>query len=383
MQSGPPLASLTGQNFGFGYGQIQPVQVYTAQQASKTAESTCATTYGIPADKNGDHFCVTNVNPTVWLGTPDYLLQPTLNCNPASGLKANQFINPTCFGIPLARRPDAREPAHYPTNPTGQGVYRLPYIHGPGYVRNDLTLLKNFPVKEKQNLQLRLAAFNFLNHPLTCLSTTTTQTNLQLAFQGATVGKPLTVNNLTHQNFGIANIKYGYRARLSLARKLQLLAERFWMAWLSDVVESHKSGQRSHVSGLNLFGGVQWPSIISISTRRIAAAWFAGAEPCLRERSPPRRRPVTTGSPIPTTHGTWGQIMKVQVAQERKRCFLDWSTSGLVSAAAGFEHVHHDRLGRAARGFRDVLELGHDHGREGHDLHRGPLRQYALLPHSV
>ena len=208
-QSGPPLASLEGENFGFGYGQVQPIQVFTSQQESKTAESTCSTTYGIPADKNGDHFCVTNLNPNVWLGSPDYLLQPTLNCNPASGLKASQYINPTCFGIPLPGGPSAGATA-LSLNPSGQGVYRLPYIHGPGYNRQDLTVLKNFAVKEKQNLQLRLAAFNFLNHPLTSFNNNDTS-NLQLAFQGATVGKPLTVNNLTHQNFGIANIKYGSR----------------------------------------------------------------------------------------------------------------------------------------------------------------------------
>ena len=79
VQSGPPLASLTGQNFGFGYGQIQPVQVYsTPQQESQTAESNLRDTFGIPADKNGNHYCVTNVNPTVWLGSPDYQLQPTV-----------------------------------------------------------------------------------------------------------------------------------------------------------------------------------------------------------------------------------------------------------------------------------------------------------------
>jgi hypothetical protein len=209
VQSGPPLASVAGQNFGFGYGQIQPVQVYTSQQESKTAESNCSTTYGIPGDKNGDHFCVTNVNPTVWLGTPDYLLQPTLNCNPASSGVKHQFVNPACFGIPQPGGPAVGSQA-LSKNPTGQGTFRLPYIHGPGLVVNDISLLKNFAVKEKQNLQLKFSAFNFLNHPNVSFNNNDSS-NLQLAFQGATVGQPLTVNNLTHQNFGIANIKYGSR----------------------------------------------------------------------------------------------------------------------------------------------------------------------------
>ena len=37
--------------------------------------------------------------------------------------------------------------------------------HGPMYFNSDLTLIKNVHINEKQSLQLRLAAFNFLNHP--------------------------------------------------------------------------------------------------------------------------------------------------------------------------------------------------------------------------
>jgi hypothetical protein len=208
-QSGPPLASLTGENFGFGYGQIQPVQVYSSQQESKTAEATCSTTYGIPGDRNGDHFCVTNVNPVVWLGTPDYLLMPTLNCDPGTNLKPKQFVNPTCFSIP-APGGAAAGPTALSSNPTGQGQFRPPYIHGPAFVKHDLTVLKNFQIHDRQNLQLRLAAFNVLNNAQTSFNQNDSS-NLQLAFQGATVGKPLTVNNLTHRDFGLANIKYGYR----------------------------------------------------------------------------------------------------------------------------------------------------------------------------
>ena len=45
--------------------------------------------------------------------------------------------------------------------------------------------------------------------------------------------------------------------------------------------------------------------------------------------------PVTTGSPVPTTHPTWGQIMKVQVARNGNVVFLDWSTSGLYQLRPG------------------------------------------------
>jgi hypothetical protein len=56
----------------------------------------------------------------------------------------------------------------------------------------------------------------------------------------------------------------------------------------------------------------------------VAAAAPAGAQTA-----------ITTGSPVPTTHGTWGQIMKVQVAKNGSVAFLDWSTSGLYQLRPG------------------------------------------------
>ena len=45
--------------------------------------------------------------------------------------------------------------------------------------------------------------------------------------------------------------------------------------------------------------------------------------------------PVTSGSVIPTTHATWGQIMKVVVGKNGSVVFLDWSTSGLYQLRPG------------------------------------------------
>jgi hypothetical protein len=164
----------------------------------------------VPPDKNGNQFCVNNLNPTVWLGTPDYQLMPTLNCNPAGGSKTNQYINPTCFGVPLPGGPTTG-PEALSTNPSGQGVYRLPYIHGPAYQNHNLSLLKNFTVGEGRILQLRAEAFNFLNHPLVSFNNND-PTNLSMGnLNFAVAGQPLTGSQLRAPNFGIANIKYGSR----------------------------------------------------------------------------------------------------------------------------------------------------------------------------
>jgi hypothetical protein len=210
-QSGVDLPSAQGQNFGFGYGSLQVVQVATVQQAVSTSyQQVCQTEYNMPKDKNGKQYCVTNMDPTTWLGTPDYQLMPTLNCNPARGGKANQYINPLCFGVPMPGGPTTGPSAGVTTNPTGQGAYRLPYIHGPSYQNHNLSLYKNFGI-EGRSLQLHASAFNFLNHPLTSFNNNDS-TNLNMGnLNFAVAGQQLTPAQLRSPSFGIANIKYGSR----------------------------------------------------------------------------------------------------------------------------------------------------------------------------
>jgi hypothetical protein len=194
-QSGFPLASEQGENFGFGYGQVLPVQTAYQNQSDPQSNSTCAATYGIAPDKNGSTFCVTNMNPVVWLGTPDVQLMPTVTGKLTGGKARHQYINPTGFGVPL---------------PETNGQYRLPYLHAPAYLDHDVTLLKNFSMGETKRLQLRFAAFNLLNHPLVSFNPQNTN-NLTLGFENATAGKPLTKSVLEYQNFGVADIKVGSR----------------------------------------------------------------------------------------------------------------------------------------------------------------------------
>jgi len=99
------------------------------------------------------------------LGTPDVNVYANINCNPAQGLKRNQFVNPNCFSLPTQARP-------------GDG--RIPYIAGPMFWNSDLTLIKNLKITERQNVEFRFSAFNFLNHDL--LSFTNSDSNLKLNF---------------------------------------------------------------------------------------------------------------------------------------------------------------------------------------------------------
>ena len=208
-QSGVNLASGEGENFGFGYGTLQVTQVATAQQATNTEIlAVCQDEYSVPNDSAGQHNCVTNLNPVTWLGTPDYLLMPTLHCNPAGGKATHQYINPTCFGVPLPGSPAGGTGVDY-SNPTGQGVYRLPYLRGPAYTNTNLALIKNFSTGENKTLQFRAEAFNFLNHSLVSFNSND-NTNLNLGnLNYAVAGQPITAGELSSPTFGIANIKYG------------------------------------------------------------------------------------------------------------------------------------------------------------------------------
>jgi hypothetical protein len=210
LQSGGNLASGQGENFGFGYGSLNVAQVATLQQMQNTEQQQCVQTYNVPKDANGNQYCVTNLNPITWLGTPDYLLMPTLNCNPAGGPAKNQFINPACFGVPLPGSPAGGKGADF-SNPTGQGVPRLPYIHGPYFQRHDLSLYKKFEMGASKVMELHASGFNFLNHPLVSFNNND-NTNLSLGnLNFATAGQPITPGELSVPYFGVANVKFGSR----------------------------------------------------------------------------------------------------------------------------------------------------------------------------
>ena len=141
-----------------------------------------------------------NVNDTTYIGTPDVSLQPVLTCNPASNLQAKQYVNGNCFTLPSIG--------------IQNGSFNFPYLHGPAYFDTDLTLLKDFHLREQQHLQLRLAGFNFLNHPITSFSGRF-PTEASLYFSGTT--SP-TLNNATGNCsvtgsacFGYAGYKQGRR----------------------------------------------------------------------------------------------------------------------------------------------------------------------------
>jgi hypothetical protein len=134
------------------------------------------------------------VNAQVFLGTPDVSLQPVLTCNPKQGLGSHQYINGACFGLPGI-------------NSGLNGQYIFPYAQGPTFFNTDLTVERGFGLGADRNLHFRIAAFNFLNHPLNSFGTGyAQQTNLSL--NGASAS---TAVYSSSSGFGFAPYKLGRR----------------------------------------------------------------------------------------------------------------------------------------------------------------------------
>jgi len=96
------------------------------------------------------------VNDGAWYGTDqggggyeNFAVQVT--CDPRSGRAKGAYLNPNCFAIP----------------PQGQlGTVVWPYVHAPAYFDSDLGIYKAFQITESKQVQFRIQATNFLNHPL-------------------------------------------------------------------------------------------------------------------------------------------------------------------------------------------------------------------------
>ena len=82
------------------------------------------------------------------------------------------MFNPACFAAPSVG---------------ANGNYIFPYLKGNAYWNQDLSLFKNFSIGSKgQKLQLRIAGYNVLNHPIA----TPFDTNLQLQFANGVQSNP-------------------------------------------------------------------------------------------------------------------------------------------------------------------------------------------------
>jgi len=132
------------------------------------------------------------------IGAPTYFgtdapvpILPVLTCNPNSGLIHYQRINGNCFNAPAVGT---------------QGGQNYPYMSAGAYFDNDLAIYRAFRIHESQQIQLRVSAYNWLNHPLPSYSSGLP--TLGLNYTVDYTSKAITKNYNT-STFGVMDSKTG------------------------------------------------------------------------------------------------------------------------------------------------------------------------------
>ncbi len=190
-QSGANLPSIISSNFGIQGSIAVPVGAVAA--AGPNNVSTCTTTSGAGT-------CSLSVSNTTILGTPDVNLQPRLVSDPGQKTQQHQYLNASAFSLPTLG---------------SNGVYRYGFLPGPGFFNTDLTAAKRFRVTEGSSVQLRVAAFNFINHANNSFTPVNTQNytmNFSQTSNATDVNQALQSANASSNNqFGFAPLKEGRR----------------------------------------------------------------------------------------------------------------------------------------------------------------------------
>jgi hypothetical protein len=106
---------------------------------------------GLPANAAAQGISNAIGDPTYY-GTDENLpILPVLTCNPTSGLANHQILNGKCFTAPAVG---------------AQGGQAFPYMSMTPYFDNDLALYRTFTIHDKQKVQFRVTASDWLNHSL-------------------------------------------------------------------------------------------------------------------------------------------------------------------------------------------------------------------------
>ena len=143
--------------------------------------------------------CSVGVSNTNILGTPDVNLQPLIVGGPHNGLTKHEYINQAAFALPSVG-----------TN----GAYRYGFLPGPGFFNTDITAAKSFRVTEKSNIQLRVAAFNFINHgnnSFTSIDQEAYTLNFNNASNAPSLNQALNTARNVNSGFGYAPLREGRR----------------------------------------------------------------------------------------------------------------------------------------------------------------------------
>jgi Carboxypeptidase regulatory-like domain len=129
----------------------------TTFQAGGNLQANSSQNLGLSVEKqdaSGNN--IESLTSKTYFGTDANSILPVTTCNPKSGLASLQLAKLSCFSAPVVGQQGNRQVT--------------PYLSGPIYTDSDLTIFKTFAVTERQNVQFRASAFDFMNHSLWGLS---------------------------------------------------------------------------------------------------------------------------------------------------------------------------------------------------------------------
>lgn len=193
-QSGANLPSINNPQFGLG-GSIN-----VAAGASLNTPNVSSVCAAPPTAATGTVVnCSVGISNTNIIGTPDVNLQPLIVGGPHNGLTKHEYINQNAFALPSVG-----------TN----GSYRYGFLPGPGFFNTDITAAKSFRVTEKSNIQLRVAAFNFINHgnnSFTSIDQEAYTLNFNNASNAPSLNQALNTAHNVNSGFGYAPLREGRR----------------------------------------------------------------------------------------------------------------------------------------------------------------------------
>jgi hypothetical protein len=143
------------------------------------------------------------------------VILPVLTCNPSSGRSngsgTNQVLNGKCFAAPALNGGG--------TAASANGGFAYPYMRTTPYFDNDLALYRTFHIHEKQNVQFRASAFDWLNHSLWTFSSSNYYTlNYNMDYNTKQLTPNFNQGNSGANAFGVMTVRSG----LPYARVIEL-----------------------------------------------------------------------------------------------------------------------------------------------------------------
>ncbi len=137
-----------------------------------------------------------------------------LTCNPTSGLATHQILNGKCFSAPALSGGG--------TSVSANGGFAYPYMRTTPYFDNDLALYRSFRVHENQQVQIRMSAFDWLNHSLlTFANSNYYSTGYNMDFNSKAITPTFNQGSSGANAFGLMTV----RSALPYARVIELDAK--------------------------------------------------------------------------------------------------------------------------------------------------------------